>query len=88
MTPLQYGLLTFVFGLTFFTAVWLLLRWAREPEPLPSLPEVLARITASPGVVVPWPPSKEEASCCQAHALPDGRPVIGYCGPDCERRPS
>lgn len=31
---------------------------------------------------------KDEAECCKAHALPDGRPVIGYCGPDCERRPS
>lgn len=30
---------------------------------------------------------KDEAECCKAHALPDGRPVIGYCGPDCERRP-
>lgn len=32
--------------------------------------------------------TKEAAPCCLARALPDGRPVIGYCGPDCVRRPA
>jgi len=31
--------------------------------------------------------SKDDVECCKAKALPDGRPVIGFCGPDCERRP-
>lgn len=38
-------------------------------------------------VFAPLPPRKEAAPCCQAHALPDGRPIIGYCGPNCIRRP-
>lgn len=32
------------------------------------------------------PPRKEHAACCLAKRLPDGRPVIGLCGPDCIRR--
>jgi hypothetical protein len=31
--------------------------------------------------------TKETAACCLAKRLPDGRPVIGPCGPECERRP-
>ncbi|HVM53776.1 MAG TPA: hypothetical protein VM262_11310 [Acidimicrobiales bacterium] len=31
--------------------------------------------------------TKEEAPCCRARALPDGRPVIGFCSPECVRRP-
>lgn len=35
-----------------------------------------------------WPfISKEDAPCCQAAALEDGGLPIGYCGPDCVRRP-
>lgn len=30
--------------------------------------------------------TKETASCCLDKRLPDGRPVIGFCGDDCERR--
>lgn len=30
---------------------------------------------------------KEDAPCCRARALPDGRPVIGFCSPTCVRRP-
>jgi hypothetical protein len=30
---------------------------------------------------------KEEAPCCRARALPDGRPVIGWCSEVCVRRP-
>lgn len=29
---------------------------------------------------------KEDAACCVARRLPDGRLPIGYCGPDCIRR--
>lgn len=41
--------------------------------------------------VRPAPPAaprltKEQAECCQAARLPDGRPPIGFCGPDCVRR--
>ena len=38
-------------------------------------------------IIEPPPPRKEDAECCQAKTLEDGRPVIGYCGPDCIRRP-
>lgn len=34
-----------------------------------------------------WPPSKEHAPCCLALRLPDGRPVLGFCSPECVRRP-
>ena len=85
MTPILFGLLTFAFTLGFFGCLYMALERAneREPETLPSLPEVLERMTAP---ARPWI-SKEAAKCCQAKALDDGRPVIGYCGPDCERRP-
>jgi hypothetical protein len=33
------------------------------------------------------PPTKEEAACCRAAALPDGRLPIGFCSPGCLRRP-
>lgn len=33
-------------------------------------------------------PRKEQAPCCLAHLDDLGRPVIGFCGPDCIRRPS
>lgn len=29
---------------------------------------------------------KEDAPCCEAKRDPDGRPVLGFCGPDCIRR--
>lgn len=35
----------------------------------------------------PRPLSKDDAPCCVARRLPDGRPVIGYCSPECIRRP-
>lgn len=36
--------------------------------------------------VRPWI-RKEDAACCIARALPDGRLPIGYCSPQCVRRP-
>lgn len=33
------------------------------------------------------PPRKEDAECCEAKRLPDGRPVLGFCSPECIRRP-
>lgn len=42
-----------------------------------------AAATISPGL-----PIKETAPCCLAKRLPDGRPVIGFCGPECVRRPA
>jgi hypothetical protein len=33
------------------------------------------------------PPRKEDAACCEAKRLPDGRPVLGFCSPECIRRP-
>lgn len=51
-----------------------------------------------PGTVKGWggvvydlpvlPPSKDDAPCCLARALPDGRPPIGFCSPECVRRPA
>ena len=83
MTPLQYGLLTFAFALAFGGTVWALLRATSEPETLPSLPEMAARLAGPPQRWI----TKEAAECCRSKALDDGRPVIGFCGPDCERRP-
>ncbi len=37
---------------------------------------------------LPTWPRKEMAACCLARRLPDGRPVIGFCSPECERRPA
>lgn len=37
---------------------------------------------------LPQWPRKEQAKCCLAKRLPDGRPVIGFCSPECERRPA
>lgn len=34
------------------------------------------------------PPRKEQAACCQARLDALGRPPIGFCGPECERRPT
>lgn len=34
-----------------------------------------------------WPPRKEHAACCETKRLPDGRPVLGFCSPECMRRP-
>jgi len=31
--------------------------------------------------------SKDDATCCRKRALADGRPVIGFCSPECIRRP-
>ncbi len=33
------------------------------------------------------PPTKESAPCCVAHRDALGRLPLGYCGPDCVRRP-
>lgn len=35
---------------------------------------------------VPVLPTKEQAACCVARALPDGRLPIGLCSPECVRR--
>ncbi len=40
-----------------------------------------------PGMVRPAV-SKDDAPCCLARRLPDGRPVIGFCSPECVRRPA
>lgn len=37
--------------------------------------------------VVAFPPRKHEAACCVSKMDDLGRLPIGYCGPDCERRP-
>lgn len=34
------------------------------------------------------PPRKEDAACCQRVWLENGRPPIGYCSPECIRRPA
>lgn len=56
------------------------------------------RQTAPPGFVQPYsgvlwelpvlPPTKDEAACCNARRDHLGRLPIGYCSPDCERRPA
>lgn len=56
-------------------------RWL-EDRPIPPRP---------PRVRDPWNRgklTKEDADCCQTVASRDplGRPPIGFCGPDCERR--
>lgn len=37
---------------------------------------------------VQLPPPARKAECCLAQRDAQGRLPIGYCGPDCERRPS
>lgn len=39
-------------------------------------------------VFPPLPPRKQDAACCIAKALPDGRLPIGWCGKSCIRRPA
>lgn len=39
-------------------------------------------------VAVPIPPRKEDAPCCQARLDELGRPPLGFCSPDCIRRPA
>ena len=51
----------------------------RPRRPAPSRPTPRPRLVQL---------TKEPAPCCVARALPDGRPVIGFCGPDCIRRAS
>lgn len=36
---------------------------------------------------VPIPPKKEKAPCCRARRDAVGRPPIGFCSPECIRRP-
>lgn len=35
----------------------------------------------------PWPPRKEQAACCMALVDDLGRPPLGFCSPECIRRP-
>lgn len=35
----------------------------------------------------PWPPRKEQARCCMALVDEHGRPPLGFCSPECIRRP-
>jgi hypothetical protein len=37
---------------------------------------------------LPTSPRKEQARCCIAKRDRDGRLPIGYCSPECERRPA
>lgn len=68
---------------------------SRTPARAPVDPEVRATAqrarqarehAARQGHVRPWI-SKDDAPCCQARRDDLGRPPIGYCSPDCVRRP-
>lgn len=41
-----------------------------------------------PAVAAEGSVTKEQARCCQSRVDELGRPPIGYCSPECERRPS
>lgn len=38
-------------------------------------------------VPVEWKPSKDEAACCRARRDALGRLPVGFCSPECVRRP-
>lgn len=61
-------------------------KWHSLPKPAQQRPRptgpALAPVDALPR------PTKDTAPCCLAKRLPDGRPVIGFCGPECRRRPA
>lgn len=83
MTPITLAVLTFCTILTLAGAFAILVTDAKDPDD-----DVIVLPDSTDAAVVDlWKQSKEEARCCKEHALPDGRPVIGFCGPDCERRP-
>lgn len=66
----------------------MLVRWAAlQGRPIPKGRP--ARQLGVPEDPVPPPPRdpKRVAPCCVAATLEDGRPPIGYCGPNCQRRP-
>jgi hypothetical protein len=48
--------------------------------------DALARLEAVMAAMTP-PLTKDEAPCCRAALDEQGRPPIGFCGPDCVRRP-
>lgn len=82
MTPLIVAGLTFVAVLA---VTWTVADLVGRPRPRWDKP--LPDIMDLSSDYYPRRLDKDEAECCKAHALPDGRPVIGYCSPDCERRP-
>jgi hypothetical protein len=57
-----------------------------EPKPTPKKPRSAAAARPRPRRAGRGPATKEEAACCMAKLDGLGRPPIGYCLADCERR--